>query len=138
MTSTRPQKLRQLTRATRLITRKAQLLSSRSTRRLTTTGIKSRALKARSKTPTARLITYSARRWNLKAFPKIGSLAFDSTDTYTINNATDLKALADYVNAGHDCAGYKFKLGGNIEGVNFHIGTSGSKFAGTLDGDDRR
>ena len=73
----------------------------------------------------------------MKAFPKIGSLAFDSTDTYTINNATDLKALADYVNAGHDCAGYKFKLGGNIEGVNFHIGTADSKFAGTLDGDDK-
>ena len=45
--------------------------------------------------------------------------------------------MADYVKAGNTCAGLNFKLGGNIEGVNFHIGTSGSKFAGTLDGDGK-
>ncbi|MBR0062089.1 MAG: hypothetical protein IJP68_11490, partial [Selenomonadaceae bacterium] len=73
-----------------------------------------------------------------EGFPKIGSLAFDdTTNTYTINNKADLQALADFVEAGNTCAGLNFKLGGNIEGVNFHIGTADSKFAGTLDGDDK-
>ena len=43
--------------------------------------------------------------------PKIGSLAFDSeTNTYTIADKNDLQALADFVEAGHDCAGLKFKV----------------------------
>ena len=63
-------------------------------------------------------------------YAKIGSLVFDgTTNTYTINDATDLKALADYVNAGHDCAGTTFEFTRDIS-------TSGTlnNFAGTIDG----
>ena len=70
-------------------------------------------------------------------YAKIGSLEFDGTDTYTINNKADLQALADFVAAGNTCAGYKFKLGENISEVDFHIGTLNNKFAGTFDGNEK-
>jgi len=71
-------------------------------------------------------------------YAKIGSIAFDSsTNIYTIADKNDLQALADFVAAGNTCAGYKFKLGDNISGVDFHIGTTGNMFAGTFDGDGK-
>ena len=47
---------------------------------------------------------------------KFGDMEIDSVDgSYLITTADDLRYLADYVNAGNNCAGLKFKLANDID-----------------------
>ncbi|MBR4153333.1 MAG: hypothetical protein IKT98_10295, partial [Selenomonadaceae bacterium] len=68
-------------------------------------------------------------------FSIITGLTFDyDGEYYKISSLADLQALANYVNAGNNCAGLTFKLTADISGVNFHIGT----FSGTFDGNNHK
>ena len=73
-------------------------------------------------------------KFDLQGFANLG-LSTDSDGNYLIANKNDLQSLADFVSGCGDISGKTFKLTGNISaGVDFHIGTADSKFAGTLDG----
>ena len=70
--------------------------------------------------------------------PIISGLTY-SNGVYQIISDSDLRTLANYVAAGHNCAGLKFKVTANydIQNSQYQIGTAETPFAGTFDGNGK-